>query len=107
MPEDPHDRPRPDYPTATLGAVVDRFETPTTLVVDLEAEAPPLQCPAQPLLGSTARQWLMFSRAETSASELIAAVASRARLVDLTLLEPAIEDIIRGIYDRCTPAPGA
>jgi ABC-type uncharacterized transport system ATPase subunit len=34
-----------------------------------------------------------------SASGLVAVVAARARLVDLTLAEPAMEDIIRRIYE--------
>ncbi len=44
------------------------------------------------------RQWLSFRRDETSAAELTAAVASRARLVDLAIEETQIEEIVRRIY---------
>jgi ABC-2 type transport system ATP-binding protein len=49
-----------------------------------------------------ARQWLRFDRATTTAAQVTAAVAARAELVDLTLEEPDIEDVIRRIY---TAAP--
>jgi ABC-2 type transport system ATP-binding protein len=44
------------------------------------------------------RQWLRFRRDEVSAARLTAAVAERARLVDLALEEPDIEDVVRRIY---------
>ena len=44
------------------------------------------------------RQWLRFRRDATTAAELIAEVAERYPLRDLTLEEPAIEDIVRRIY---------
>jgi ABC-2 type transport system ATP-binding protein len=46
------------------------------------------------------RRWLQFSRADTTASELIADVASRYRLHDLTIEEPEIETIVRRIYEE-------
>jgi ABC-2 type transport system ATP-binding protein len=81
-------------------AVVDRFEAASTLVVDLDGICAPLKVPGATVTRVNGpRQWLSFRRRETSASELIAAVAARARLVDLALEEPAIEDIIRRIYE--------
>ena len=44
------------------------------------------------------RQWLRFRREDTSAADLTAAVAQRARLVDLAVEEPDIEEIVRRIY---------
>jgi ABC-2 type transport system ATP-binding protein len=44
------------------------------------------------------RQWLRFRRSDVSASELVARVAERARLVDLAVEEPDIEDVVRRIY---------
>jgi ABC-2 type transport system ATP-binding protein len=46
------------------------------------------------------RQWLRFHRGSTTAAQVVAAVAASARLRDLTIEEPAIEDIVRGIYER-------
>ena len=71
-----------------------------TLVVDLEEPAPPLDVAAARVsCGSTGRaSGCAFRRDETSAAELIAAVAARARLVDLAIEEPDIEDIVRRIY---------
>jgi ABC-2 type transport system ATP-binding protein len=81
------------------GAIVDlkeRFGGERTLVVDLEEPAPPLAVD-----GATVervdgpRQWLRF---RGSASELTARVAQTARLVDLQVQEPDIEEIVRRIY---------
>lgn len=51
------------------------------------------------------RQWLTFRRSETTAAQVVAAVAASARLRDLTIEEPAIEDIVRGIYERGLSVP--
>jgi len=44
------------------------------------------------------RRWLQFNRLETTAAELIAEVAARYPLHDLTIEEPDIESIVRRIY---------
>jgi ABC-2 type transport system ATP-binding protein len=44
------------------------------------------------------RRWLQFNRLETTAAELIAGVAARYPLHDLTIEEPDIESIVRRIY---------
>lgn len=44
------------------------------------------------------RQWLRFRRDEVSAATLAAAVAERARLVDLAVEETDIEEVVRRIY---------
>ncbi len=44
------------------------------------------------------RQWIAFERARTNAAQLVAAVATRASLRDLTVEEPEIDDVVRRIY---------
>ena len=74
----------------------ERYGGERTLVVDLEEPAPPLE-----VAGAVVdrvdgpRQWLRF---KGSASELTARVAQTARLVDLQIAEPDIEEIVRRIY---------
>jgi ABC-2 type transport system ATP-binding protein len=46
------------------------------------------------------RRWLQFNRLDITAAELIANVAARYRLHDLTIEEPDIESIVRHIYER-------
>ena len=76
-----------------------RYGQERVLVVDLEESAPPLEVPgARVIKVDGPRQWLAFRRDETSAAELTAAVAARARLVDLAIEETEIEEIVRRIY---------
>jgi len=71
-----------------------------TLVVDLIDEGPPIEVP-----GATVRkvegprQWLSFP-ADASAAPVVAAVAASYAVADLSIQEPAIEDVIRQLYDR-------
>jgi ABC-2 type transport system ATP-binding protein len=44
------------------------------------------------------RQWLRFRRDDITASELIARLVARYAVLDLTIEEPAVEDIVREIY---------
>jgi ABC-2 type transport system ATP-binding protein len=84
-----------------IDALKHRFGTERTVVVDLEEPAPPLEVPgARVVKVEGPRQWLRFHRAEATAAEIVAAVAARARLVDLTVEEPAVEDVIRHIYEH-------
>jgi viologen exporter family transport system ATP-binding protein len=83
----------------SLEAIKDRFGGERTLVVDLEVEEPPLRIRgAEVTRIDGPRQWLRFRRTETSAAQLIGAVAAGTRLLDLTIEEPEIEDIVRRIY---------
>ena len=86
----------------SLEQIRERFGTERTLVVDLaEDDLPPLDVPpAREIRSDGPRRWLRFQRAETSAADLIAAVAARYRIEDLTIEEPAIETIIRRIYEE-------
>ena len=76
-----------------------RYGAERVLVVDLEEPAPPLEVPgARVERVEGPRQWLRFRREEVSAASLTAAVAERARLRDLAIEEPDVEEIVRGIY---------
>jgi ABC-2 type transport system ATP-binding protein len=84
----------------SLDAIKDRFGGERTVVVDLEEEEPPLTVPdATVVRVDGPRQWLRFRRTETTAAQVIASVAATARLRDLAIEEPAIEDIVRRIYE--------
>ena len=88
-----------------LAEIRDRLGRERTLVVDLAEDgappAGPLQVPhAREVKADGPRRWLRFSRDETSAADLIAAVAGRYRLRDLTIEEPEIEAIVRRIYEQ-------
>jgi ABC-2 type transport system ATP-binding protein len=69
-----------------------------TLVVDLAEPTAALDIPdATTVRVDGPRQWLTFP-AEASAAPLIAEVAAAHELVDLSILEPNIEDVITQIY---------
>jgi ABC-2 type transport system ATP-binding protein len=86
----------------TLDGIRDRLGTERTLVVDLAEDVPlELLVPgARQVRADGPRRWLQFNRLETTAAELIAAVAARYKLHDLTIEEPDIESIVRRIYER-------
>ncbi|MEU4886043.1 MULTISPECIES: ABC transporter ATP-binding protein [Streptomyces] len=73
------------------------------LVVDLERELPPIDLSGAGLPGVRVvrtegpRQWLAFP-AGGSAAPVVAAVAAEHPLVDLSVREPAIEDVIARMY---------
>jgi ABC-2 type transport system ATP-binding protein len=81
-----------------IPALKARYGEERTLVVDLEEPGPPLDVPgARVEVVEGPRQTLRF---RGSAAELTAAVAARTRIVDLTIREPEIEEIVRRIYER-------
>ncbi|MCA1644145.1 MAG: ATP-binding cassette domain-containing protein [Chloroflexi bacterium] len=84
----------------TLDGIRDRLGLQRTLVVDLAEDAPgALQVSAaRQVRADGPRRWLQFNRLETTAAELIAEVAARYQLHDLTIEEPDIESIVRRIY---------
>jgi ABC-2 type transport system ATP-binding protein len=71
-----------------------------TLIVDLVDEAGPIE-----VAGATVRkvegprQWLSFP-ADASAAPIVAAVAAAYDVADLSLQEPAIEDVIHTLYTQ-------
>ena len=73
-----------------------RYGGERTLVVDLEEPGPPLDVEgAEVERVEGPRQWLRF---RGPAAELTTRVAATARLVDLQIAEPDIEEIVRRIY---------
>jgi ABC-2 type transport system ATP-binding protein len=82
-----------------LERLIERYGEERTLIVDLEEPAAPLDVNgARVVRVEGPRQWLRFRRGAVSAAELTAAVAAQARLVDLAIEEPDIEDVVRKIY---------
>jgi ABC-2 type transport system ATP-binding protein len=83
----------------TIERLIQRYGEERTLVVDLEEPAAPLQLEgARVVRVDGPRQWLRFRRDEVTAAQLTAAVASQAPLLDLSVEEPEIEDVVRRIY---------
>ncbi|MFJ3440053.1 ATP-binding cassette domain-containing protein [Streptomyces sp. NPDC086081] len=84
-------------------------ESERTLVVDLERELPPIEAPAPARVVRVdgPRQWLAFPAAE-SAAPLVARIAQRYPLVDLSVREPDIEAVIARMLHSLgdTPEPG-
>jgi ABC-2 type transport system ATP-binding protein len=82
-----------------LEALRDKYGRERTLVVDLAAPGDPITVESADVVKIDGpRQWLRFRRDDTTAAALIAEIAARYPLRDLTLEEPAIEDIVRKIY---------
>lgn len=81
-----------------LGGLHAMGEGERTLVVDLERELAPVEVPgARVVKVEGARQWLAFPAGE-SAAPLVAEVAGRYPLLDLSVREPDIEDVIARMY---------
>jgi ABC-2 type transport system ATP-binding protein len=81
-----------------LEGLHDTGRSERTLVVDLAAPAAPIEVAgARVVKVEGPRQWLAFPAAE-SAAPLVAAIAERYPLVDLSVREPAIEDVIARMY---------
>jgi ABC-2 type transport system ATP-binding protein len=73
-------------------------ESSRTLVVDLVDEGPAIDVPGASVHRVEGpRQWLSFP-AGSSAAPVVAAVAAAYEVADLSIQEPAIEDVIRRIY---------
>ncbi|MBB4884070.1 ABC-2 type transport system ATP-binding protein [Streptomyces netropsis] len=74
-------------------------ESERTLVVDLERELPPIEgvAGARTVKVEGPRQWLAFAAGQ-SAAPIVAAVAERYPLVDLSVREPDIEAVIAKMY---------
>jgi ABC-2 type transport system ATP-binding protein len=71
-----------------------------TLVVDLVDETGRIDVPGATVAWVEGpRQWLSFP-ADASAAPIVAAVAAAYDVADLSILEPAIEDVIRELYLR-------
>jgi ABC-2 type transport system ATP-binding protein len=82
----------------TLAGLHARGSSTRTLVVDLVDAADPIDVPGADVRRVDGpRQWLSFP-ADASAAPVVAAVAARYDVADLSIAEPDIEDVIRQIY---------
>jgi ABC-2 type transport system ATP-binding protein len=87
----------------TLGGLAERVGLQRILVVDLHEPHAPLVVPDAEHQGSELeglRQRLAFSPGRTTAARVLAGVTAQVDVRDLTLEEPAIEDIVRTLYTR-------
>lgn len=75
-----------------------RYGTTRVLVIDLRDDVELVVEGAKLVRADGHRRWLEFARDEVSAAVLIARVMAAYEVVDLTLEEPDIEDIVRRIY---------
>jgi ABC-2 type transport system ATP-binding protein len=81
-----------------LAALRERAAAERTLVVDLAAPAPPIEIDGATVTRVDGiRQWLSFP-ATASAAPLVAALVGRHDVVDLSLREPDIEDVVARLY---------
>jgi ABC-2 type transport system ATP-binding protein len=82
-----------------LGGLHEAGEGERTLVVDLERELPPIGdvAGARTVRTEGPRQWLAFP-ASQSAAPIVSHIAAEYPLVDLSLREPDIEDVIARMY---------
>ncbi len=89
----------------TVERLLGLYGTTRVLVVDLVDDVEVRVDGAATTRAEGRRRWLSFARDELSAAELIARVMARHEVVDLTLEEPDIEDVVRRIY-RGEATPG-
>ncbi len=87
-----------------LSTIRERFGAERHLVVDLaddqtEEVASVVVPGAVQVRAEGPRRWLRFRRGDTTATDLIGAVAARYRVQDISIEESEIEEIIRGIYE--------
>jgi viologen exporter family transport system ATP-binding protein len=85
----------------TLSSLAARVALQRVLVVDLPEPGPDIYVATATHIGSELdgqRQRLAFSPQQTTAARVLAEVSAVAEVIDLTLEEPAIEDIVRTLY---------
>jgi ABC-2 type transport system ATP-binding protein len=94
---------------STVAAIKARYGTERTLVVDLEVPGPPLAVAGADVVKVEGpRQWLRFRRGELTAAQVLERVAAQTAVRDLSVEEPAIEDIVRAVYSsEGTAVPGS
>jgi ABC-2 type transport system ATP-binding protein len=87
-----------------LDELKDRYGDQRTLIVDLEEPGPPLQLEhATVERVDGPRQWIRFRRDAISASDLVGQIMAKARVLDLSIEEPDIDDVVRRIYLELAP----
>jgi ABC-2 type transport system ATP-binding protein len=74
------------------------YRLPRTLTVDLSEPAKPMIIEGTEMVSTDGpRQVLRFVPDDVSSASVIAEIASRATIVDLTLTDPDVEDLVRAI----------
>ncbi|GAB3174679.1 ATP-binding cassette domain-containing protein [Myceligenerans halotolerans] len=89
----------------TLDGLGRKVGAERVLIVDLAEPRDELAAPGARHLrseGGGLRQQLAFDPATTTAARVLAAVSEQAEVLDLTIAEPDIEDVVRRIYERAT-----
>jgi len=87
----------------TLSGLAERVALQRVLVVDLPGPHEPLAVGSGRYVSSELggqRQRIAFSPGQTTAARVLAEVSAQVDVLDLTLEEPAIEDIVRTLYSR-------
>lgn len=83
-----------------LEAFRSRFGSHRTVVVDFETEIDMVDVPNVKVTRTDGpRQWLQFDRRVTTAPEVISSVVSAHQIRDIAIEEPAIEDLVRRLYE--------
>ncbi len=94
-----------------LEQIKQQFGTERTLIIELvddQSVGGAIDVPfAREFRAEGPKRWLRFRREETTAANLIASVVARYQVRDLTVEEPAIESIVRHLYESSalSPAP--
>jgi ABC-2 type transport system ATP-binding protein len=74
-----------------------------TLVIEFEEAIDDFEVPKTELIKSEGnKKWFSFNRLDTSPSELISYIGLRSHIIDLTVLEPEVEEMVRNIYQGKT-----
>lgn len=86
----------------SVGEIKNRYGACRTLVIDFEHESgEEIHIPGATLVNSNGRRyWYRFNRLETTPAEMIAFLGTRHPIMDLTVEEPQIEDMVRTIYEK-------
>ena len=83
----------------TVADIKDRYGARRTLVVDLDREHPPLRLrDAETVAVEGVRQRVTFPRGVTTPARLLEEISETAAVVDMSVEEPDIEDVVRRIY---------
>jgi ABC-2 type transport system ATP-binding protein len=76
-----------------------QYGTSRTLIIEFENEISDFDVPHAELIKSEGnKKWFRFNRFTTSPSTLITHIGSRFPIIDLTVKEPEIEEMVRTIY---------
>lgn len=86
----------------SVNEIKNRYGTARTLVIDFEDQTEEeIHIPRATLVKSNGRRcWYRFNRFETTPADIISFLGTRHPIVDLTVEEPQIEDMVQTIYEK-------